>query len=499
MTQSALKTAKPLALSAGTLSSLPSSVCRPAYDWKSVPVGIAHVSLGAFHRSHQAVYTDDVLAKQVGPWGICGIGALPSDKGLIESLKNQDTLYSVAMKGPGRTDVRVVGSMRDATLMPGNVQAVLRRLEDPAIKILSLTITEKGYCHDPQTGRLNEKNPAITHDLENRDEPQSVIGLIVAALRRRQQRGLAPFTVLSCDNLPGNGHKTSDIVTAHARLQNDKLANWIETGVAFPNTMVDRITPVTTPGDKAALTENFGYIDEALVVCEPFCQWILEDKFTLGRPAWEQAGAQFVSDVYPYELAKIRLLNVIHTVLAYPAFLMGFVHVHEGASNALLKRYARTVMDEEITSTLRPVPGLDLEPYKTTILERFANQAILDTWERICSDGSSKIANQLVPIVYERLEKGQDVKGLALLVAAWFRYLTGVRDDKTTYTLNDPLATQLQKLAQASGTDARPLLAVKDIFGDNVVEKTVFVNHVCEFLPMIYEKGIKKVMEIHYS
>ncbi|MDX2028998.1 MAG: mannitol dehydrogenase family protein [Alphaproteobacteria bacterium] len=488
-----------MALNAGTLSSLPSVIQRPAYDWQKVPVGIVHVSLGAFHRSHQAVYTDDTLAQKPGSWGICGVGALPSDKNLIDGLQAQNTLYSVAMKGPKTTDVRIVGSLREAMLMPGNVQAVLKRLEDPAVKILSLTITEKGYCHNPQTGKLNEKNPAIVHDLANPNEPQSVIGLIVAALRWRQQQGAAPFTVLSCDNLPGNGHKTADIVTALARLQDEKLANWIEANVAFPNTMVDRITPVTTAADKVSLTERFGYTDEALVVCEPFCQWILEDKFTLGRPAWENVGAQFVGDVYPYELAKIRLLNVIHTVLAYPAFLMGFVHVHEGASDALLARYARKVMDDEITSTLPPVPGLDLEPYKTTILERFANPAILDTWERICSDGSSKIANQLVPIVYERLTKGQDVKGLALLVAAWFRYLTGVQDDKSTYTLNDPLAARLQKLAKDSGTDAKPLLAVKEVFGEQVMEKTAFVNHVCAFLPMIYEKGIRKVIEIEYS
>jgi len=499
MTENTLKKSDVIRLNAKTLDRLDASITRPAYNWQNVKTGIVHISLGAFHRSHQAVYTDDVLAKTGGDWGICGIGAMASDKTLINNLCVQDHLYTVLTRDASGNKPRIIGALREAMLMPENPAAVVERLTSPDIKILSLTITEKGYCLDPQTGKLNEKHPMIVHDLANPDKPQSAIGLIVAALRARQQKGMKPFTVMSCDNLPGNGHKTSTVVLGFTRLLNDKLANWIEQNVAFPNTMVDRITPVTTASDKEAFVSEFGYEDEGLVVCEPFLQWVLEDKFTLGRPAWDKVGAQFVPDVYPYELAKIRILNVPHTIFAYPAYLMGFTWVSDGASDPLLARYVRKVMDEEITPTLPPVPGLDIEPYKTTIINRFANPAIKDTWERICSDGSQKIANQLVPIVRERLAKGASVSGLALLIAAWFRYLTAKHDNGQTYKLDDPMADKLNKIALSSGNDPMPLLSVKDIFGDDLPRHAGFVNEVRAALESIYKEGVKKVISDRYK
>jgi fructuronate reductase len=486
-------------LSSASLTSIAANVKRPAYDAKAVGVGIVHISLGAFHRSHQAVYTDSILAKDGGNWGICGIGAMPSDKKLLADLKAQDHLYTVLMRGAETNEARIVGSLRETMLMPENPGAVIARLMDPSVKILSLTITEKGYCHDPQTGLLNPSHPLIAHDLLNPDQPQSAIGLIVAALKARKEKGMAPFTVMSCDNLPHNGKKAASIVTAYAKCLDEKLAVWIEQNVAFPNTMVDRITPVTTEDDKLALEKEFGYRDEGLVVCEPFLQWVLEDHFPQGRPAWEKVGAQFVKDVSPYELAKIRLLNVPHTIFAYPAYLMGFEWVSDGASDPLLANYVRKVMDDEITPTLPPAPGIELEKYKTTIIERFANPAIKDTWARICSDGSQKIANQLVPIARERFAKGQDANGLALLLGIWFRYLTGKMDNGSSYKIDDPMADRLQKIALSAGTDPVPFLAVKEIFGDDILQHTAFIEEIRAVLAQTTKEGVAKVIAERYK
>lgn len=488
-----------LRLSGASLSRLPATVQLPSYDWKSAKVGIIHVSLGAFHRAHEAVYTDDVLAKNGGDWAICGVGAMPTDHTLIDALQKQDHLYTVMTRGKADNHARVIGALRETMVMPADPATVIKRLASADIKIMSLTITEKGYCHDPQTGLLNATHPQIIHDLTTPDAPQTVIGLIVAGLKARRAAKLPPFTVLSCDNLPHNGNKTKSIVLAYAKLLDAELAGWIEHNVAFPNTMVDRITPVTQSSDKQDLQADFSYTDEGLVVCEPFRQWVLEDHFPLGRPAWEVAGAQFVQDVAPYELAKIRLLNVSHTVFAYPAWLAGFIYVADGAADPLLARYVRSVMDEEITPTLPPVPGLELESYKKTIIERFANPAIKDTWERICSDGSQKIANQLVPIVRERLAKGESADGLALLIAIWFRYLTGKQDNGTSYKLNDPMAEQLQAIALKSGQDPMPLLTIKDIFGEDLSRHQAFAERVRADLADIYAKGVVQVIAARYK
>lgn len=485
-------------LSSATLKQITPEVARPSYDYTKIGVGIMHISLGAFHRAHQAVYTDDVLAKDGGNWGICGIGAMASDKALIDKMKGQDFLYTVMTRG-AKSEARIIGAMRDAMVMPENPEAVIARLADPSIKILSFTITEKGYCHDPQTGLLNPQHPMIAHDLAQPNMPQSAIGLAVAGLKARFEKGLPPFTVMSCDNLPGNGNKAKSIILAYAKLLDAKLAAWIEANVAFPNTMVDRITPVTAQADKDHLAQQFGYHDDGLVTCEPFRQWILEDNFPQGRPAWEKAGAQFVKDVHPYELAKIRLLNVSHTVFAYPAFLMNYVWVSDGASDKLLAKYVRNVMDNEITSTLPPVPGMELESYKTTIIERFANPNIRDTWERICSDGSQKIANQLLPIVRERFAKNQDAKGLILLVAAWFRYLNCKFDNGSAFKLNDPMAERLHKLAVEGGKDPSGLLAVREIFGDDLPKDPRFINQIKADLAAIYDKGVAQVIGERYK
>jgi fructuronate reductase len=481
-------------LSEKNLAQLPPSVARPNYDRSKVGIGIAHISLGAFHRAHQAVYTDDILAKQGGNWGILGIGARVEDQKLVDAMRAQDSLYTVVTRDGDKEEARVIGSIRDVTLMPGQQAQLIARLTDPAIKIMALTITEKGYCLDSATGRLDANHPFIKHDVQNPDTPQSAIALIVVALAARKQAGVAPFTVMSCDNLPGNGHKTKTVVTDFAQLRDPALAAWIAAEVAFPNTMVDRITPVTMPHDVDAVAERFNVADACPVVCEEFRQWVLEDHFPQGRPAWEAAGAQFVADVYPYELAKIRLLNVSHTMFAYPAFLAGYEFVSDGASDPVLANFVRAIMDKEITPTLPPVPGMDLEPYKTTLIKRFANPAIKDRWERICSDGSQKLANQLLPIVRERMQAGKGYTGLAVAVASWLRYLTATGENGKDYALNDPLADRLKQLARQGGRDPMPVLNVREVFGEDLPQHAEFVGIVRQALDDFYTLGTKATL-----
>lgn len=483
----------PVALNAANLQRIGRNVITPTYDRAKVGVGIAHISLGAFHRSHQAVYTDDVLQHAAADWGILAIGAMPADDKLCQTMRAQDCLYTVTTRDGDKEEARVIGSIRDVALLPGNQTALIARLADPSIKIMSLTVTEKGYCLDSATGKLDANHALIKHDLANPDAPQSAIAVVVAALAARRRAGVAPFTVMSCDNLPGNGHKTHTVVTNLASLRDDALAAWIEREVAFPNTMVDRITPVTQPADLTAIAERFGVADGCPVVCEDFRQWVLEDKFSMGRPAWEQAGAQFVADVYPYELAKIRLLNVSHTLFAYPAFLAGYEFVSDGASDPVLAKFVRTIMDKEITPTLPPVPGMELSPYKDKLIQRFANPAIKDRWERICSDGSQKLANQLLPIVRERMQVGKSYTGLAVAVATWIRYLTGAGEQGQSFKLNDPLADKMQQAARQGGKDPLPALRVPEVFGD-LATNAAFVDIVQAALADCYALGAKATL-----
>jgi len=485
---------EPVALNDQHLGDLPPVVLRPHYDRQQAGIGIAHISLGAFHRSHQAVYTDDVLNAGGGDWGILAIGAMASDDKLCQAMRAQDCLYSVVTRDGDVEQARVVGSIRDVALLPGNQRTLIARLADPAIKIMSLTVTEKGYCLNSATGKLDPHHPLIKHDLEQPEDPQSAIALVVAALAARRKAGVAPFTVMSCDNLPGNGHKTHDVVTGFAALRDDALAAWIAREVAFPNTMVDRITPVTQADDITAIAERFGIADACPVVCEDFRQWVLEDKFTMGRPAWQNAGAQFVADVYPYELAKIRLLNVSHTLFAYPAFLAGYEFVSDGAGDAVLAQFVRTIMDKEITPTLPPVPGMALEPYKDKLIKRFANPAIKDRWERICSDGSQKLANQLVPIIRERMQAGQSYTGLAVSVAAWIRYLIGEGEQGQAFKLNDPLAERMQRAARQGGRDPMAVLSVCEVFGADLPQVEDFVAIVRRALADFYDLGAKATL-----
>jgi mannitol 2-dehydrogenase len=456
---------------------LAAHVARPSYALKSVTAGIAHIGVGGFHRAHQAAYTDALMNSGTGlDWGICGIGTRADELAMRDALASQNFLYTlVELDDRPDTEVRVIGSICDMLLVPRDgSEAVVARLADPAIRIVSLTITEGGYCMNDSSGEFNATLPHIRHDLENPQSPISVFGLICAALARRRAEGTGPFTVMSCDNLPHNGDVTRKATLAFAKLVDAVLAGWIEQRVSFPNAMVDRITPMTSTAHRKDLRQNHGIDDAWPVVCEPFVQWVLEDKFVTGRPAWEQVGVQFTDDVTPYEEMKIKLLNGSHLALTYLGFLRGYRFVHETMADPLFVEYIRQYMDEDVTPQLDPVPGIDLTQYKQTLIDRFSNCAIADQLERVCSDGSSKFPKFCVPTINQLIEDGAELDRAALIVAAWAMYLKGVDENGAEYSIPDPRAEFCQSLVEEDEGLAERLLGREEIFGPHIARSAAF-------------------------
>ena len=459
------------------LPQLPAHIARPAYALDDVTAGIAHIGVGGFHRAHQAAYTDALMNTGEGlDWGICGIGTRADESSMRDALASQDYLYTlVELDDRPDTEVRVMGSIRDMLLVSQDgSEAVVSRLADPAIRIVSLTITEGGYCMDDSTGEFNAKLPHIQHDVENPRTPISVFGLLCAALAKRRGQGLPAFTVMSCDNLPHNGDVTRKATLAFASLVDVELANWIERYVSFPNAMVDRITPMTSLAHRKDLKQQHGIDDAWPVVCEPFVQWVLEDKFVSGRPAWEKVGVQFTDDVTPYEEMKIKLLNGSHLALTYLGFLRGYRFVHETMADPLFVEYIRQYMDEDVTPQLAPVPGIDLTQYKQTLIERFSNCAIADQLERVCSDGSSKFPKFSVPTIDRLIADGAELDRAALVVAAWALYLRGVDENGDRYRIPDPRAEFCQSLVEEDDGLAERLLGREEIFGNHIARSPAF-------------------------
>ena len=450
-----------------SMHSLPPAVAIPSYDCRSVTPGIVHLGVGGFHRAHEAVYLDDLMGQGIGQrWGICGVGLRPADAAMRDALVPQDCLYTVVTRSAEGDDARVIGSLVRFLFALEETEAVLDTLAAPETRIVSLTITEGGYNFNQATGEFNAEAPDIRHDLQHPAQPVSVFGYLAEALDRRRRTGLPAFTVLSCDNVPQNGDMARLTLLAFAALRDLALHDWIAARVAFPNSMVDRITPQTTDADRAMVRDEFGIEDAWPVVCEPFRQWIIEDTFSNGRPPLERAGAQFTSDVHPYEMMKLRLLNASHSAMGYLGFLAGYQYIHEVMADDLFIDYIRRLMDSEVTPLLAPVPGIDLAEYKATLLTRFANPTIKDQVTRICLDGSSKVPKFLLPSLHEALAVGGPTILLTLALAGWFRYLRGEDEQGRPYAIDDPRADELQALARQGGTDPRPLLALTDLFGD---------------------------------
>jgi mannitol 2-dehydrogenase len=464
-------------LNEANLPQLPGPIARPDYRLAEVTTGIAHIGVGGFHRAHQAAYTDALMNTGEGlEWGICGIGTRAEERAMRDALAAQDYLYTlVELDDRPDTEVRVIGSIRDMLLVrEDGSEAVVVRLADPAVRIVSLTITEGGYCLDDSTGQFNAQLPQIQHDLQHPLSPVSVFGLLCAALAKRRGDGVGPFTVMSCDNLPHNGDVTRKATLAFASLVDPDLAGWIERNVSFPNAMVDRITPMTSAAHRQDLARQHGLDDAWPVVCEPFVQWVLEDRFVAGRPAWEKVGVQFTNDVSPYEEMKIKLLNGSHLALTYLGFLRGYRFVHETMADPLFVEYIRRYMDEDVTPQLAPVPGIDLARYKQTLIERFSNRAIADQLERVCSDGSSKFPKFSVPTIDRLIADNAGLDRAALVVAAWALYLRGVDENGEQYRIPDPRADFCQSLVAEDNGLAERLLGREEIFGTQIPRSLAF-------------------------
>ena len=459
------------------LSELPATVAKPGYDLTSRQQGIAHIGVGGFHRAHEAIYTEALMnAGEALDWGICGVGLRPEDTAMRDALAGQDYLYTMMeLSDSPDTEVRVVGVIGDMLLSSDSPSALIDRLASPAIRIVSLTITEGGYCMDDSTGEFNADLPGIQHDLANPATPQTVFGYLLSALRQRRALSVAPFTVMSCDNLPHNGEVARKALLSFAALADASMRDWIADHVTFPNAMVDRITPMTSPEHKARLASEHGIEDAWPVVCEPFLQWVLEDKFVNGRPAWEKVGVQFTDDVTPYEEMKIKLLNGSHLALTYIGTLKGYRFVHEAMNDPLIARYIRTYMDLDVTPQLAAVPGIDLETYKDTLIERFSNQAIADQLERVCSDGSSKFPKFTVPTINRLIADDKALDRASLVVAAWAHYLKGVDEHGNRYRMIDPRLAFCQSLVSDDTKARERVLGVEEIFGRSIPTSPAFV------------------------
>jgi len=478
-------------LSAAALGQLPRDIARPAYDRSAVANGIVHLGVGAFQRAHQAIYTEAAIDAGDRRWGI--IGASLRSPQVRDALKAQDWLYTLAVRGAEGERLQVIGALKDVLVAPENPAALLHALCDPAVAIVTLTVTEKGYCHDPAKGVLDEGHPDIAHDLANPNTPRSVPGFIVEALRRRKEAGTSAFAVLCCDNLPHNGRTVAAIVTRFAALRDKQLAHYIQNEVAFPATMVDRITPATTDDDRRAISGRLGVDDAAPVVTEPFTQWVIEDRFPLGRPDWALAGAEFVADVAPYENMKLRLLNGSHSTLAYLGYLAGYETVADTMKDDNYRRLAEGVMDDAAT-TLKMPPGADVIAYKRALMERYANPALKHRTWQICMDGSQKLPQRLLGSIRDRLAAGAPIDRLVMGVAGWMRYVTGIDQQGKPIDVRDPLAARLRAIADEAGLVAErlapALLDVREIFGD-LADDPRFRAAVQAALARIIAKGAK--------
>lgn len=441
------------------------TVSVPAYDRSRLTPGIVHIGLGNFHRAHMAVYLDDLFNLGLDhDWAILGAGVREADARMREALKAQDCLSTVIELDPKGKSARRIGSMIDFLPVEPDNAALIRAMSDPAIRLVSLTVTEGGYFINPATGQFDPTHPEILADAAH--PHRTAFGAIIAALKARKAAGVTPFTVMSCDNLPGNGHVTKAAVTGLARISDPDLADWIAANVAFPNGMVDRITPATGPRERA-LAAAFGLADDPVpVTCEPFRQWVLEDNFPAGRPAFEQVGVTLTPHVHNFELMKIRILNGGHATIAYPGGLMDIEYVHQAMADPLIRGLLDKVEVHEIIPYIPPVPDTDLGDYYRLIVDRFSNPEVADTERRLCLDGSNRQPKFIVPSIRDALAAGGSVEGLALVSALWCRYCFGQTDSGTPIAPNDPDWDALVARSQAARSRPAAWLEMTTVYGD---------------------------------
>ena len=486
-------TLNPVALSRATLPCLPEGVCAPPFDVAQVRAGIVHLGLGGFARAHLARYTHDVIAldPSAARWGIVGAGLRAEDDALLKMLDQQDRLYTLIERQGEMQHATVIGVLAGTIAAAGGSARLLAALDDPAVRIVSLTVTEHGYHLDRATKSLDMADAAIQADLGRPHDPRTAPGILVEAFRRRREAGTCAFSAMSCDNIQHNGDVLRGVVLTLAAARDPALARWIDREATFPNTMVDRITPVPTRADSERLMRETGLVDGAVVTAEAFRQWVIENRFVGGRPDWDRAGAQFVEDVAPYEAMKLRLLNASHLAIASAGELAGFAFIDEVIGDALFRRYMQAMMDRETGPTLAPVPGVDLVAYKRELIARFGNPAIRDTTRRVNRDAA---LNYLLDPLRDRLATARPMPLLALAVAAWCRRLQGQDDEGAAIKIEHPLAGEMQARARTMGDDPAPILSMTALFGD-LGEHERFVGEVQRWFRILAANGTRAALD----
>jgi mannitol 2-dehydrogenase len=474
-------------LSTETLGRLDPRVVIPRYERRALGGGIVHIGVGGFHRAHQAVYLDDLLGHGVSGWSITGAGVLPGDAAMADALRPQDCLYSLVTRDQRGTDVRVIGSIVEYVLASPDIEPLVERLARPETRIVSLTITEGGYPVDEATGAFLP--PPV-------DALPAAFVALARGLARRRDAGLGGFTVLSCDNIMGNGETARTATLGVCAMVEPGLEAWAGEQVAFPNGMVDRITPQTAPSDREFLLAEYGLADRWPVVAETFIQWVIEDEFPYGRPPYEDAGVLLTGDVRPYETLKLRILNAGHSTTTYMAALVGHTYIHEIMADPRLARYMQRFHDDEVTPSLPPVPGIDVEDYKRVVAERFANPEVRDQVARVCLDGTSKFPKFLIPTIESQLDKGGGVKLSALALAGWCQYLLGRDEQGRDIVLSaDPRLEQARSFAEASRQDPAAFLGFSEVFGQRLPADPVFRTAFVEALGAIREARVHATLD----
>lgn len=485
-----------IALNQENLGLLPPNVKTPSYDRNKVKTSIVHIGVGNFHRSHEAFFTNELMERYgVLDCGICGVGLLDYDRRIYNILKDQDGLYTLVTKElDGTRSARVIGSIVEYIFAPENPIAVIEKMANPDIKIISLTITEGGYNLNEATGEFDFSNPVVVEDMKNPMSPKTVFGYLAQAMKLRMQRGIGGCTIQSCDNIQGNGNVAKKSLLNYVEKAEPELVSWIEENVSFPNAMVDRITPVTVADDIAKLEEEFLIEDQWPVVCEPFIQWVIEDKFSAGRPAWEKVGAQFVDNVVPFENMKLRLLNAGHSVLGMLGALHGYKTIDEAASDEDFKVFLRAFMDHEASPTLGDLGDIDLEKYKDSLIARFQNIYIKDLISRICLESSAKFPIFVLPTIKAQLKNGGDFTRAAFVVAAWCKYNDGKDENGNTYPIEDAMSNELIRAAALSHQNPIRFLEIEPIFGD-LVNNKAFVDAFLHSLEMLRSRKVKECVQ----
>lgn len=483
----------PVALSDATLEKIRGDVSTPDYNRAALTPGIVHIGLGNFHRGHQAWYLHRLMQKGLAKdWAIIGAGVRAYDEAQRKKLVAQDFLSTLILLDPEQTAAEITGSMIGyAPIQEGN-GPLIAQMSDPAIRIVAMTVTEGGYFVDPATNGFDVDHPDIQHDLAHPETPRTAFGAIVAALRARRAAGTGPFTLLSCDNLQGNGRILRQAVVTLARLGDAELGDWIDQNCSFPNSMVDCIVPATGPKELTLVQEVFGILDQVPVTHEAFRQWVIEDDFCAGRPDWDVVGATFSDDVHAFEAMKLRLLNGGHQILANAGELLGVSTISECMSHPLIGPFFRKVAGGEIVPLVADVPGMTPEDYLTLITRRFANPRIVDTTRRVAFDGSARHAGFLLPTVRDALAAGRSIDGLALVEALWARMCAGTREDGSVIQPNDPIWDALGQAASAARENPAAWLEL-DLYGE-LAGEGVFVERFAAWLERIWAIGVEDAL-----